>query len=446
MDLGEKILFDVFVMFVAAKLGGWVASRFGQPTIIGELLSGVVIGPHALCLVGKPSAELVQALGQQQAAEAALQGAHRSLAELGLIFLLFYVGLETRLPELFAVGRRALAVAALGVSFPFLLGYGSMRLIGRADIEAMFVGAALVATSTGVTARILHEIGLIRSREARIILGAAVFDDVLSLLILGVIAGMGGAGRSSPLDILFLVAEVLLFVCFVTLVGVGTIRRYGPRLRTSAHSSTPFVIAVGICLGLSALASRIGLSPIIGAFLAGMVVGEARSHLNIERSAEPVYSLLVPFFFVVIGTEVDLRPFVDGQLFGLTAVLTGLAVIGKVVGCGLGARGLGWRRAAVIGVGMTPRGEVGLATVSLGRSLNAIPEELFSAIVVVSVITTLMVPPILLPLASGLPRAGEVRAGGDERADRHGGSDSRDRAVGTEDARLLSVRRHVRTP
>jgi Kef-type K+ transport system membrane component KefB len=423
MNLGEQIIFDIFVMFVGAKIGGWSAARLGQPTILGELVSGIVIGPHALGLVGRPSSALVEIFGQQQAAEAALHGAYRSLAELGLIFLLFYVGLETRLPEVLAVGRRSLLVAVLGVSLPFLFGYGSMRLTGWTDVQAMFVGAALVATSTGVTARILRDLGMIHSREARIILGAAVFDDVLSLLILGVIAGLGGAGRSSPVDVLFLLVEAVAFVGFVTLVGVGAIRRYGPRLRATAHSGSPFVIAVGICLGLSALASQIGLSPIIGAFLAGMVVGEARAHLNIERSAEPVYSLLVPFFFVVVGTEVDLRPFIDGRLLGLTAGLTVLAIVGKVVGCGLGAWGLGWRRAALIGIGMVPRGEVGLAAVSLGRALNAVPEELFSVIVVLSVLTTVIVPPILLPLATGLSHAARwaptdgSRASADDPAD-----------------------------
>jgi Kef-type K+ transport system membrane component KefB len=436
MELGQRILFDLFIIFLAAKLGGWLFARIRQPQVLGELVAGMLIGPHALGLIGHPSDELVRALGGEAAAEAALTGAYRTVAELGLVFLLFFVGLEVRLEDIFRVGRRALAVAALGITVPFVLGYGYMRLSGRPDVESLFVAAALVATSTGISARTLRDMGVIGSVEAKIILGAAVIDDILSLLLLAVLAGVGEAERSSLWDIVVLVIEAVAFVAFVVIAGTGLARRYGPRLRATAGANVPFLVAVGTCLGLAVLASYVGLSPIVGAFLAGMVFAEARAQLDIERAALPVYELLVPFFFVVVGADADLTLLGQGRIIGLTVALTALAIVGKLLGCGLGAWGLGWRPVAIIGVGMVPRGEVGLVVVSLGRALNAVPEEVFSAIVVMSVFTTVIVPPVLSLLFAGARR--------EERADLR--ADTRDRrgrlanlGPSTVDARLRSA-------
>ncbi|MBI2942120.1 MAG: cation:proton antiporter [Chloroflexi bacterium] len=398
MDIGQRILFDLFVIFVAAKLGGWAFSWLRQPPVLGELVAGMVIGPHALGFIGRPDAELVAALGSEEAARAALEATYRTMAELGLVFLLFSVGLDMRVEEIFRVGRRQLFVAVLGVVVPFALGYASMRWSGRTEPEALFVGVALVATSVGITARALRDLGVIHSVEARIILGAAVIDDILSLLILGILSGLGGAVPPSSLDIVLLVVEAFAFVVFVALVGTGVVRRYGPPLSRFTTPNFPLVIAVGLCLGLAVLAGRVGLSSIVGAFLAGLVLAEARAHYDIERAAVPVYELLVPFFFVDVGAEVDLGVFARGELLGLMVAITGLAIVGKLVGCGLGALGMGWRPAVIVGVGMVPRGEVGLVVVSLGRALNVIPEDMFAVIVVMSVLTTVIVPPLLARL------------------------------------------------
>jgi Kef-type K+ transport system membrane component KefB len=289
MELSQRILLDLFIIFIAAKVGGSIFARLGQPQVLGELLAGVAIGPNTIGLIGHPGPELIAQLHGEEAARAALEGAYRAMAELGLVFLLFFVGLETRVEEIFRVGRRASVVALLGVLVPFALGYGYMRLNHRPDIEALFVGAALVATSTGITARALRDMGVIRSDESRIILGAAVIDDVLSLLILAVLGSLGAAHRSTSLDLIVLVGEAVAFVAFVALVGSGLVRRYGPRLRPTGESNVPFIIATGVCLGLAVAAGQIGLSPIVGAFLAGMVLAEARSHFDIERAALPVY-------------------------------------------------------------------------------------------------------------------------------------------------------------
>ena len=401
MDLSQRIVLDFFVIFVAAKVGGWIFAGWRQPQVLGELVAGVVIGPHALGLIGDPGPALTARLGSEEAARAALEGAYRSMAELGLIFLLFFVGLETRVQEVVKIGRRAAVVAVLGVLVPFALGYIYMRIANRPDIEALFVGAALVATSTGITARTLRDMGVIRSTEARVILAAAVIDDVLSLLILAVLGGLGGAGRSTPLDLVVLVTEAVAFVGFVALVGTGLASRYGPRFRATAGSNVPFAIVISTCLGLAVLAGQIGLSPIVGAFLAGMMLAELHAHFDIEHAALPVYQLLVPFFFVVVGAELNLAVFVEPRMLQLTVVLTMLAILGKVVGCGVGAWGLGWRAAGIIGVGMVPRGEVGLVVVSLGRALNAVPDEIFSVIVVMSLLTTVVSPPVLARLYAG---------------------------------------------
>ncbi len=410
MSLEQRILLDLFFLFIAAKLGGWLLARFGQPPVLGELLAGMVIGPHALGLIGRPGPELAAALGGDEVGRTALEAAYRTVAQLGLVFLLFFVGLETRVEEIFRVGRRAVAVASLGVTVPFVLGYAWMRLAHRSEMEALFVGAALVATSTGITARVLRDLGVIRSTEARIILGAAVIDDVLSLTILTLLASLGGRTPAAPANVAFLVLEAIAFTVFVGLVGAGMARRYGPHLQRTASPNAPFILAVGLCLGLAAMAGAIGLSPIIGAFLAGMILAEARAHYDIEQAALPVYELLVPFFFATVGAEVDLRQFSDPHLLSLAVALTGIAVLGKLIGCGLGAWGLGWRPAAIIGVGMVPRGEVGLAAVSLGRALDAVPAEIFSVVVLLSVATTVVAPPVLARLYAGpcLPEGRDV--------------------------------------
>jgi Kef-type K+ transport system membrane component KefB len=414
VDLGQRLLLDLFLLFVAAQLGGRLFARLRQPPLLGELLAGVVVGPHVLGLVGRPGPELAAALGSEPAARAALEGAYRTLAELGLVFLLFQVGLETRVEELLAVGRRAVVVAVLGVLLPFALGYATVHGAGRPPVEALFVGAALVATSTGITARALRDMGALRSPEARLILAAAVIDDVLSLLLLGAVAGLGGARRSSLLDLALLVAVGLGFVALSVVVGTGAARRYGPRLRPAGAADVadlPALVATGTCLGLSALAGLVGLSPIVGAFLAGLILAEARAQLDLERAVRPLAAFLTPFFFAIAGAQVDPAALATPGAAGLTAALTAAAVAGKLLGCAAGAAALGWRRALFVGVGMVPRGEVGLVAVSIGRSLHAVPEEVFAAVVALTVLTTLPVPPILQALhragagAGAAPRA-----------------------------------------
>lgn len=399
------LLFDLFVVFLAAKLAAELFERIHQPPVIGELLAGILIGPYALGLIGLPDDGLLDAFhGDAVSAQEAVNLVYHLVAELGIVVLLFFVGLETRIADILRVGGRAGVVAILGVTIPFALGYGLMGpILGHPTVESIFVGAALVATSVGITARVLRDLGVIASTESRIILGAAVIDDILAMVILAIVAGLATTGSVSAFQIGTIAGQALLFTVFVALVGVGAVRRYGLGLGKLKMDGAPLAVSLLAMLGLAALSASIGLAAIIGAFLAGMVFAEAREHFDLEHQALPIYQFLVPFFFVFTGAQVDWRLFLDGGIMGIALAVTGLALIGKIVGCGLGAIGLGRRSAAIIGTGMAPRGEVGLIVASLGLSLGAIPTQIFSVVVIMSILTTLVVPPVLRVLYAGHP-------------------------------------------
>ena len=401
MTTAAAILTDLFIMFLMAKLAGELFERLKQPAVIGELLVGIAIGPFALGWVGVPTADMVEAFHGPEAAAEAMHLTFEVIAELGVVVLLFMVGLETRLSDILRVGGRAGVVAVAGVVVPFLLGYLFIAWLGHSSIEAVFIGTAMVATSVGITARVLADLGHLQSTEARIILGAAVIDDVLGMIILAIVAAIGG-GDSLSLGAIGLIAfQAIAFTVFVALAGRQAVRRWSVQLERLRIRNAPFVVAVLIMLGLASLAAQIGLAAIIGAFLAGMVFAELRDQYELERQALPLYEFLVPLFFVITGAQVDWRLFLDGSLLGLALAVTGLAIVGKVVGCGAGALGMGWRSVAIVGSGMAPRGEVGLIVANVGRSLGVIPSEMFSIVVIMSVLTTLVVPPVLTLLYRG---------------------------------------------
>jgi Kef-type K+ transport system membrane component KefB len=391
----ERILFELFVIFAVAKLAGEVFERLRQPPVIGELLVGIALGSHALGVIGDTEV-------------------HHVFQELGAVVLLFMVGLDTRLPEVRAVGTRALVVGSAGIVLPFLLGASFVTATGHSGEESAFIGAAMVATSVGITARVLADLGVVGEVESRIILGAAVVDDVLGLLVLAVVTGLAG-GDLSPLGIAVLAVEALGFVVVLGVMGVRVVNAAVPGIEAARIQRGPLSIALAVCLGLAALADVVGLAAIIGAFLAGMAFAEVRPRWDLEDQVEPVYQLLVPFFFVITGARVDLGALVDPDTLGAVAAITGLAVVGKLVGCGAAAWGMPRRSAAIIGVGMVPRGEVGIIVASVGLAEGVIGPDLYGVVVAMSILTTLGAPPFLKLLFAGR-EGGERRHRGEQRS------------------------------
>jgi Kef-type K+ transport system membrane component KefB len=406
MEETTGILVDLFILFAAAKATGELFTRIRQPAIVGEVLVGVIIGPHAIGLVGTPDNALIELFhGDKEAAEETMTVVLDVLAEVGVIVLLFFVGLETRLRDLLEVGTRSFLVAVLGIIFPFAFGFALIFIvdpIGSEDlgIEAAFVATAMVATSVGITARVLGDVGAIRTQEARIILGAAVADDILALLLLSVVKGLGGDDFNA-LEIGLTAVAAVTFVVFAALVGTRIVRQYSIHLEKLHIENAPFLFAMALMLGLAALAGVIGLAAIVGAFLAGMMLAEAKERFNLEEQALPVYEFLVPFFFVIIGTKVDLDAFTDPTVLAIALAVTGLAILGKLIGGGIACFGLSTRSAAIVGTGMVPRGEVGLVVASIGAGIGAISDDVFSVVVFMSIATTLIAPPFLVLLFRG---------------------------------------------
>lgn len=395
-----QFLFGLVVVILAAKAGGEIFERFHQPAVLGELLMGILLGNLALV-----NFHYLDALKSSDALAIT--------AEIGVIILLFEVGLESRLRELLAVGLSALLVATMGVIAPMILGYGvSWALAPELPwFVHTFVGATLTATSVGITARVLKDLRKMDTKEARIILGAAVVDDVLGLIILAVVAGViASVARTGSAAVDFgaiglIVLKAVVFLAAAILLGRaihGLLLALGKRFRAPG---IPLAIAMSHCFLWAGLAGFIGLAPIVGAFAAGLVLEETDYHEFVRRGEEsveklirPVSSLVVPIFFVVMGMKVDLSVFGSMKVLLLAGAITVAAIAGKQV-CSLGILERGLNR-LVVGIGMIPRGEVGLIFTGIGAGLavNGVPvlsAELVSAMVVMVMVTTLVTPPLL---------------------------------------------------
>jgi Kef-type K+ transport system membrane component KefB len=385
---GERLLFTIFVMFVAAKLAAEIFERLKQPAVAGEILAGVVIGPSVLGWV----------------APSELTGA---LSEIGVIFLLFLVGLETKPADIFRVGWRALLVAVLGVILPFIAGYLIMLAWGETHIEAIFVGAALVATSVGITARVLGQMGLLGLEVSRIILAAAVIDDILGLLILAVVSSLAKEGGVNYVLIGTTAALAVGFTLLVILVGARAVNRIRTRVEKMKVGQSYLIFGLSLCLGLALVASYIGVAAIIGAFLAGMALSESAEGTDMPHQAEAVTEFLLPFFLTNIGMQLKLDALLNLNTITLALAVTILAVLSKLIGCGLAAWPLGKKKAAQIGMGMVPRGEVGIVVAQIGLSLNAVDAAAYGVVLFMAVATTLIAPPFLVKLFRGETRVDE---------------------------------------
>jgi Kef-type K+ transport system membrane component KefB len=375
------ILADLFFVLLAAKLGDEVFKRIGQPVIVGEILGGVLVGPSVLGLV-----EIGEVL--------------RVFSELGVVVLLFWVGLETRLSEMKAVGRIAAGVGAAGVVVPFIAGITFGLALGESSETSVFLGAALAATSAGITSATFLDLGIAKTRAARTVLGAAVVDDILALILLSVAVGMAADGGVDAGKIALALAVAAAFVGFVALGGTRLLARWPRLLHAPRFSESPLLPAVIVCLGLAAFAANIGLAALIGAFLAGMIVAETKDHSTIEEEVKPLYAFFPPFFFAFIGIELDLGALIDGYALFLLVTITLLAALAKFGPAYLAARGLGKREAAIVGVGMVPRGEVGIVVAAIGAAEGVVDAELFGVVVGMSILTTLLAPFALRRLSS----------------------------------------------
>lgn len=377
-----ELLFGLFAIFVVAKLAAELFERLRQPAVVGEILAGVLIGPSVLGWVGPNEVTA-------------------ALAEIGVILLLFSVGLEVKPRAIFKVGPLALLVASAGVVLPFGAGWGFMAWWGTPTVENVFIGAAMVATSVGITARVLAAKGLLQAKVSQIILGAAVIDDILGLMVLSVVASMAEGGIRVG-EIATTAGLSIGFTIFMLVVGAPVASRVLPAARRLRIGNPKFIVALALCLGLSWLATKLNVAPIIGAFLAGMALSEAgEDDEALHHEVGAVMEFLVPFFLVGIGMQLDLAVFRDPNVIVLAIVITVLAVLTKFVGCGVAAYSLGTRRAAQIGMGMVPRGEVGIIVAQIGLGLGVLSGAIYGVIVFMAVATTLIAPPLLALLFAG---------------------------------------------
>lgn len=397
-DPVAPVVMALAVLLTAAKLGGHLAVRVGQPAVLGELVAGVVLG--SLDLIGIEWFRTIES-----------DGTVETLARLGVIILLFEVGLESTVRDMLRVGVTSVLVAVLGVLAPFALGWGvsALMLPGKPVYVHAFLGATLTATSVGITARVLQDLHRSQTAEARVILGAAVIDDVLGLVILAVVAGVIRAadqgGSLSYAEIGFTLAKAVAFLFGALLLGVYLsphLFRLASRL---SGQGVLLVTALVFCFGLAYISSLIGLAPIVGAYAAGLILEDAhfrpfaeRGERQLEHLVHPLSTFLVPVFFVVMGMKVDLTGFARRDVLGLAALLTLAAMIGKQA-CAIGVLGRSLDRLS-IGIGMMPRGEVGLIFANIGLALSLagqpiVDQSIFSAVVMMVIVTTMATPPLL---------------------------------------------------
>lgn len=365
----------LLLIFGVAKALAEVFERWGQPGIIGEILAGVLLGPSLLNWV-QPDRTITV------------------LAEMGAMFLLFRVGLEVKASELFRLGGTALAVAVLGVAFPFLAGWAIVAGLGYSGPVSLFVGTAMVATSVGITAQVLASRGLLAQRASQVILAAAVIDDVLGLLVLAFVSSLGqGSVNVAGLATTAVLASGFTFV--MARFGAHAFRQVVPRLEEKLSAKeAQFNLALVALFGLSFLAVYIGVAAIVGAFLAGLAFSETVNR-RVQDLAHGITELLVPFFLAHIGLQLNIGDFARKETLLLSLLILVAAVITKFLGCGLGALRLGKGDAIRVGVGMVPRGEVGMVVAQIGLGLGVIQQPVYAAVVFMAVGTTLIAPPLL---------------------------------------------------
>lgn len=411
-----NVLLMLVVVFASAKAASFVFNRIGIPGLVGEILVGVLF---ASLVIGDTT--IAQQLGlydmvDGKREETTTYHVLEVFSELGVMFLLFSVGLETRVKDLMSVGKAAFLVALLGVMVPFCFGYIYIEFFNDGNMyHALFLGAAMVATSVGITARVIKDMRLTDAKESRIIIGAAVIDDILGMIVLAIVSGMANSGDINILDIVKITALAFAFVIVIMMFSYFVVPWI--KNKVQAYNDAKFekdknyiptklnmlVIGIVLCFAFAWLAETIGLAAIIGAFLAGMIFADYSVIWGLDEKMEAINSLLVSFFFVNVGMKVDLSG-VDTQLIMTVVIVIVLAILGKYIGCSIGAKlgdkTLDRSSLNIIGIGMVPRGEVGIIVASIGLKIvvdggTAISTELYTVVVLMSVLTTIIAPPLL---------------------------------------------------
>ncbi len=408
------VLLSLITIYLAAKIGGEICDRINLPSVLGELVGGVIVGVSALHLIvfpeglGETSSLLLSFLEKTaaldpSAALAVFQGESEVisvLAELGVIILLFEIGLESDLKELIRVGPQAAVVAIIGVVVPFALGtLGLIGLFHIAPIPAIFAGAALTATSIGITAKVLAELQRLSSREGQIIIGAAVLDDVLGIIVLAVVASLAKTGEIELLNVGYLILGATVFLVGAIFVG----RLISPFLVTLMNQMKTrgqvIITSLTFAFILAYIAGAIQLEAILGAFAAGLILAETAKRKELEEQIKPIADILVPVFFVTVGARTDLsvlNPLEPSNREGLiiASFLVVVAIVGKAI-TGFAIFGQPGINRLAIGVGMIPRGEVGLVFAGVGSASGVLSESLEAAIIVMVIMTTFLAPPLL---------------------------------------------------
>lgn len=363
---------------IGAKLFGELAERVGQPAVLGELLAGVLLGSSVLGLVPLSDAVL-------------------ELAEIGVVLLLFEVGLETDLEELMRVGAPALAVALAGMLLPFAGGYAVTVALGHSALTATFVGAALTATSIGITARVLSELKVLATREGQIILGAAVVDDVLGLVVLAIVSKIAGGGRLEAATVARSGALAIGFLVAAIVIGIPLGRRLIRVVELANVRGVLGAMSVAFALLVAWAAKAVESAPIVGAFAAGMVLARTNRRHDIDSALKPVVDIFAPVFFIYVGAEVNVKLLNPAVPENRPALLLGLllTLVGFLGKFAAGFCAWGKVRRAFIGAGMVPRGEVGLIFASVGLASGALPEPVFVSVLVAVFLTTFVAPPLL---------------------------------------------------
>jgi len=375
------ILGNLLIIILVARLAAELAERIKIPAVLGEIIAGIIIGPSALGLIDPIKhldvANMVLLLG-----------------EIGVILLLFQVGLEMDLGEMAKVGKPALIVAVIGVAVPFVAGFGVTAAFGEDAKVALFIGASLTATSVGITARVLGDLRALALREARIVLGAAVADDVLGLVILTVVVKVVTEGSISAGVVFETLGLAIGFLLVTGLLAIYVIPRVFTRIDRFAKSSTTIVsIAFALTLAFSLLANQAKLAFIIGAFMAGLAVGRSTQHERIAEGLNPLGHIFIPVFFASIGINADLEAMFKPSVLALASALIIVAIVGKLIaGIGIGRSG---GDKLLIGIGMIPRGEVGLIFASIGLSKGVLNDKLYGALLLMVLVTTVLTPPLL---------------------------------------------------